>query len=387
MYKSFVLHPFIERLRAHPAFASGDRELIAEAEAHPAYCLASRACLQRWEAMQRCRHASRAPAQQWNVYGSGILLRQRRALLCRGVLCAVLIQMLMRFQGEYGLRNALHYACCVISRRHFLVSKNFAETLFQEGQRLYGEQRYREAAKSWGQAALLQHAPSHAFLSSLLFEGRGDVPKDEQRAFEFASGGAALDCAHSKGALGRCLAYGAGVAEDVGRGLALARESAAAGSCFGQFVVGKCYDAGWGGVAQDDTEAVGWYRLAAAQGHQVAQYNLGVMFSNGRGVAKDDAEAVRQYHLAAAQGNAHAQFNLGYMFSNGRCVGKDDADAVQWYRLAAAQEVARAKFVLGVMFANGRGVAKDDAEAIRWFHLAAAQGDADAIAALTQLRA
>jgi hypothetical protein len=38
MYTSFVLHPFIQRLRAHPGLASADRELIAEAEAHPAYC-------------------------------------------------------------------------------------------------------------------------------------------------------------------------------------------------------------------------------------------------------------------------------------------------------------------------------------------------------------
>ena len=211
----------------------------------------------------------------------------------------------MRFQGQYGARNALHHACCVISRRHFLVSKNAAETLFEKGQRLYGEQRYREAAESWGQAALLQHAPSHAFLSSLLFEGRADVAKDEQRAFEFASGGAALGCAHSKGALGRCLVNGAGVAKDVGRGLALARESAAAGSSFGQFVVGKCYDAGWG-VAQDDAEAVRWYRLAAAQGYAGAQYYLGVMFRTGEGVAQDDAEAVRWFRLAAAQGHAYA---------------------------------------------------------------------------------
>ena len=38
MYESFVLHPLIERLRAHPAFASADRELIVEAEAQPTYC-------------------------------------------------------------------------------------------------------------------------------------------------------------------------------------------------------------------------------------------------------------------------------------------------------------------------------------------------------------
>ena len=122
MYKSFELHPFIQRLRAQPALA--DRELAAEAEAHPAYCLASRACVQRWEAMLRYRHASQAPVQQWNVYGSGIGLRQRRALLCRGALCAVLVSKLMRFQGRYVAMNfnALHHACWVISRRHFLVA-------------------------------------------------------------------------------------------------------------------------------------------------------------------------------------------------------------------------------------------------------------------------
>jgi TPR repeat protein len=330
MHTSFELHPFIQRLLAHPGFSSADRELIAEAEAHPAYCMASRAILQRWEAMLRCRQASQAPAQQWNVYGSGIGLRQPRALLCRGALCAVLVRRLMRFQeGRCGAMKVLHHACCVISRRHFLVSKNAAETLFEKGQRLYGEQRYREAAESWGQAALLQHAPSHAFLSNLLFDGRGDVAKDGQRAFEFASCGAALGCAHSKGALSRCLVNGAGVAKDVGGGLALARESAAAGSSFGQFVVGMCYAAGWG-VAQDHAEAFRWWRLAAAQGYAYAHCNLGVMYQEGRGVAQDDAEAVRWYRLAAAQGDAVAQYYLGNMFANGRGVAQDDAEAVRW---------------------------------------------------------
>ena len=121
-----------------------------------------------------------------------------------------------------------------------------AELLFQEGLRLYGEQRFSDAAASWGQAVLLQHAASHAYLSSLLFEGRPDVPKDTERAFATASAGAVLGCPHSKGALGRCYVCGIGVVKDEGKGLALGRESAAAGSCFGQFVVGRRHDAGLG---------------------------------------------------------------------------------------------------------------------------------------------
>jgi TPR repeat protein len=53
------------------------------------------------------------------------------------------------------------------------------------------------------------------------------------------------------------------------------------------------------------------FRTMAAQGDTSAQYNLGVMYDNGRGVAQDYTEAVKWYRLAAAQGHAsHAQYNL-----------------------------------------------------------------------------
>jgi hypothetical protein len=140
----------------------------------------------------------------------------------------------------------------------------------------------------------------------MLVDGRAGVAKDEKRAFELASAGAALGCAHSKGALGCCYLFGDGVAEDEERGLALGRESAAAGSCFGQYVVGACYYNGCGGVAEDYAEAVRLYRLAADQGHAGAQNNLGSMIEIGLGVAQDRAEAIRLYRLAAAQGDEFA---------------------------------------------------------------------------------
>jgi hypothetical protein len=252
------------------------------------------------------------------------------------------------------------------------------QALFEEGQRLYGEQRFSDAAERWGRAALQQHGPSHAHLSNMLIDGRADVAKDKKRAFELASAGAELGCAHSKGVLGRCHVGGHGVPEDAARGLALGRESEAAGSCFGQYVVGVCYDFGCGGVAQDDAEAVRLYRLAAAQGLAEAQRNLGNMFENGEGVAQDYAEAVRLYRLAAEQGHAEAQKCLGNMFDNGEGVAQDYAEAARLYRLAAEQGHAEAQKCLGNMFDNGEGVAQDYAEAARLYRLAAEQGLAGA---------
>jgi uncharacterized protein len=267
-------------------------------------------------------------------------------VLCRAALLCVLAPRLLQLQGECGVRQPLHLARHIASRRHFLgSSKNEAECLFEEGQRLYGEGRYSDAAQRWEHSALLQHGPSHAFLSEMLSDGRAGVDKDGKRAFELAAAGAALGCAHSKGALGRCYFAGRGVAEDAAKGLALGRESEAAGSCFGQSVVGGCYDFGEG-VAQDHKEAVRLYRLAAAQGYSRAQCDLGGMFYYGMCVAQDKAEAVRLYRLASAQGLARAQYNLGIMLEEGDGVAQDQVEAVRLFRLAAAQGHANATAAL-----------------------------------------
>jgi hypothetical protein len=292
---------------AHPAALVASHELVAHVTAHPLHCLASQINFARWRAMLRCHTPSPAHAPHWHVTGIDVGLQQRRAVLRGGGLLCVLVPRLLCVQGEYGVIYPLNLARRIASRRHFLGSKlNQAEGVFEEGQRLYGEQRFSEAAERWGRAALLQLAPSHAHLSTMLFEGRAGLAKDVKRAFELAAAGAALGCAHSKGALGCCYVWGHGVPQDVARGLALGRESEAAGSCFGQFVVGVCFRHGYSGVAQDNAEAVRLYSLAAAQGHAIAQINLGYMFETGLGVAQDRAEAIRWYRLATAQGDAYA---------------------------------------------------------------------------------
>ena len=126
---------------------------------------------------------------------------------------------------------------------------------------------------------------------------------------------------------------------------------------------------------QDDAEAkesLG-LRALAEQGHDLAQFNLGSMYLNGRGVPQDDAEAVRWYRLAADQGNADAQGNLGAMYLNGQGVPQNHAEAIRWFRAAADQGNAFAQGNLGTMHSNGWGVPQDYVAAHMWFNLAAAQ--------------
>jgi uncharacterized protein len=59
-------------------------------------------------------------------------------------------------------------------------------------------------------------------------------------------------------------------------------------------------------VTQDYQAALSWYRKAANQGHDKAQYMLGIMYENGYGVNMDDKIALTWYKKAADQGNPDA---------------------------------------------------------------------------------
>ena len=68
------------------------------------------------------------------------------------------------------------------------------------------------------------------------------------------------------------------------------------------------------GVPQDYVQALKWYRLAAAQGDALAQYNLGVMYAKGQGVPQDYAEGLEVVSPRRCSRGCPAQYNLGVMY-------------------------------------------------------------------------
>ena len=118
--------------------------------------------------------------------------------------------------------------------------------------------------------------------------------------------------------------------------------------------------------------------MTAKLGDAIAQYNLGLMYEQGKGVPQDYKEAVKWYRKSAEQGDADAQCNLGYMYDQGFGVPKDYKEAVKWYRLAAEQGHADAQSMVGVCYADGLGVAKNPIEGYAWYNIAIANGNEDA---------
>jgi TPR repeat protein len=217
----------------------------------------------------------------------------------------------------------------------------------KEADELCASGQYAAAAVALKLAVDLGHFPSRALKAWLLVNGREGVAKDEEFGFELAEEGARLGCHHCQGVVALCYWRGCGCERDAARSLELARESSGRGSRYGQLVLGSFYsnDAAFyndraGVLALEDyAQAAAFYRLAAAQGLDDAQYVMGIIYYNGFGVVGDDDEAHRWQQLAKAQGHPEALFDQAEYHDSDL---DDVAEAVRWYRRAQAAGYRRA---------------------------------------------
>jgi TPR repeat protein len=89
---------------------------------------------------------------------------------------------------------------------------------------------------------------------------------------------------------------------------------------------------------KDTPRAARWYKRAADQGYAKAQYNLGVLYSQGDGVAKDRGVTAKLYQAAAIQNLIEAQYDLAAMLYYGDGVPKDQRQALHWWEIVAKQD-------------------------------------------------
>lgn len=150
-------------------------------------------------------------------------------------------------------------------------------------------------------------------------------------------------------------------------------QEAAQGDDIAQYMLALMYEKGEG-VPKDKKEAAKWYHKAAEQGNAIAQCNLALMYKKGEGVQQDKKEAIELFRKAASHGSAEARYNLGVCYQYGEGLSRDYKAAVNWYKKAAKGGHAPAQINLGKMYDNGEGVSQDKSEAVKWYRKAAEQG-------------
>jgi TPR repeat protein len=116
----------------------------------------------------------------------------------------------------------------------------------------------------------------------------------------------------------------------------------------------------------------------ALQGDARAQNDLGVLHQLGKAVAQDDVEAVRWYRRAAERNSVLAQNNLGWMYEHARGTERDYAGALFWYKLAAQAGNVAAQHNLASLYERGLGLPANPMLASEWYERAIRQGDESA---------
>lgn len=193
------------------------------------------------------------------------------------------------------------------------------------------------AAMAWYEKAALQgRAESQGRLGNFYHDGIS-VPQDFSRALEWYGKAAAQGHGESMYNLGIMNAEGQGIKTDF----------LAAGEWFR-----KAATHGYGfGIPEQYQEVVAWAedveknRPAADRGDPEAQYRLASLFfgpePRARNVPQNREAAIKLYHSAAAKGHALAMYALGLIYqgkiSHETANGTDYVQAHMWYNLAASR--------------------------------------------------
>lgn len=240
---------------------------------------------------------------------------------------------------------------CVLLGGQLMADPDLALEAYNKGQ-------YAQAYKGFREAAMDGNADSQYNLAVMLYSGKG-MPKDKAEAvYWFVKAAESGD---------KSAQYNLGVLFSSDEDLPDEYPKMENGEIYFEVTSEE--------PSSNKEKAFKWYKMAAEQGHEAAQLNLGVMYHQGLGVKQDYGEAIKWYKKAAENSNAKAQLNLGILYDMGKGVEKDVVKAAEFYEKAAKKGMRDAQYNLGILYYNGEGgIQHDYIKSYAWLALAEEQG-------------
>jgi TPR repeat protein len=219
-------------------------------------------------------------------------------------------------------------------------------------------------------------AAAQALVAEILARGLG-VPRNPVEAAKWYSLAAEQGVPEAQFQYALMLLDGTYVKKDVNGAYALLEAAAQAGNVlaefnFAQLIVDR--EPGEAGM----TKAVAYYEMAAKAGLADAQYAMSQICAQGVGGRKrDEAEARNWLTLAAKQGYDTAELDLGSWLIEGRGGPKDAKAGFGWLRRAALGGNVAAQNRLAKLYMQGIGVDPDTIMAAAWYIVAHRAGLSD----------
>jgi len=216
----------------------------------------------------------------------------------------------------------------------------------QVGLEAFHRKDYATALRVW--APLADAGDSRAQFNLALLYARGlGVEQDEARAADLYAKAAAQGVTEAQYRLALAYELGVGVPQDDGAAAAWDRRAAAGGHSESQLRLGLLLSDDPQRAVTDYEEAARWLAPIADRGDPQALWRLGTILARGLGHEPDYARAVPLLREAARQGNLDAQYELGLIYENGRGF-RDPLEARKWYAMAARQGFRLANMKLSV---------------------------------------
>jgi len=114
-----------------------------------------------------------------------------------------------------------------------------------------------------------------------------------------------------------------------------------------------------------------WIIIAMAGAALAGDFSAGLAAYN----KGDFAAALKEWKPLADTGSRDAQYNLGLLYMDGKGVPKSYEEAAKWFERAANQGQLEAQHNLGAMYGGGLGVRRDYVQAYKWESVCAARGN------------
>ncbi len=233
----------------------------------------------------------------------------------------------------------------------------------------------KERAQVWSESAQKGHAAGLYLEAQCLSNGYGGKTKSPEEAFATIRMAAEKGLPVAKNQLGLWLATGYGTTKNETEALKWYREAAAGGSIGAMWNLGSAYEKGLGGLTTDPVEAASWYRKSADAGYTRGMLATANCYKNGYGVAKSDETSFAWCKKAAEAGNAVAANLVAIAYFKGNGTAENLDEALRWYRKAVDMGSPDAMSNLAFFHLNGKGVPKDAAKAAELYRKASDLGN------------
>jgi len=139
------------------------------------------------------------------------------------------------------------------------------------------------------------------------------------------------------------------------------------------------------GIKQNYTHAFSWLLKAANNKHVKSYSKLATMYYQGKGTTKNTLEAYKWFLKAANHGHINSQVNIAYFYENGIAVSRNLKKSLSWYEKAANSGDVSSATKVGSFNLAGLGTIKNIDKALEFLQIGAKKGNTAAERMLAQI--